>query len=134
MPKATIVKDVTSASDRCYAEIDLGRIEKNFRIYKNSLPPDFRIIAVVKADGYGHGAAQTAMALHSVGARDFAVATADEGIALRKAGISGLGGATFPTYAKIQSAIGKADKIIINCAECEPFICANLAAISCTTA
>lgn len=44
---------------------------------------------------------------------------------IRNAGISGLGGATFPTYAKLQSAIGKADKIIVNCAECEPYITAN---------
>jgi len=44
---------------------------------------------------------------------------------IRSAGISGMGGATFPTYAKIQSAIGKADKMIINCAECEPYITAN---------
>jgi len=44
---------------------------------------------------------------------------------VRNAGISGMGGATFPTYAKIQSAIGKVDKIIVNGAECEPFICAN---------
>ncbi|MBO5671388.1 MAG: electron transport complex subunit RsxC, partial [Clostridia bacterium] len=44
---------------------------------------------------------------------------------IRNAGISGMGGATFPTYAKIESAIGKVDTIIINCAECEPFICAN---------
>lgn len=44
---------------------------------------------------------------------------------VKNAGISGLGGATFPTYAKIQSAIGKADKIIVNCAECEPYITAN---------
>lgn len=44
---------------------------------------------------------------------------------IRQAGISGMGGATFPTYAKIESAIGKVDTIIINCAECEPFICAN---------
>ncbi len=44
---------------------------------------------------------------------------------VRKAGISGMGGATFPTHAKISSAIGKADRIIVNCAECEPFICAN---------
>ncbi len=44
---------------------------------------------------------------------------------IRAAGISGMGGATFPTYAKIQSAIGKANLIIINCAECEPFITAN---------
>ncbi len=45
--------------------------------------------------------------------------------AVREAGISGMGGATFPTYAKIQSAAGKAKEIIINCAECEPYITAN---------
>lgn len=45
--------------------------------------------------------------------------------AVRLAGISGMGGATFPTYAKISSAIGKVDHIIINCAECEPFITAD---------
>ncbi|MGM9653109.1 MAG: electron transport complex subunit RsxC [Eubacteriales bacterium] len=44
---------------------------------------------------------------------------------IRNAGISGMGGATFPTYAKIESAIGRAERIIVNCAECEPFICAN---------
>ncbi len=52
--------------------------------------------------------------------------TCDEVIALvREAGISGMGGATFPAYAKIQSAVGKATEIIVNCAECEPFITAN---------
>ena len=44
---------------------------------------------------------------------------------VREAGITGMGGATFPTHAKIGSAIGKVDTIIINCAECEPFITAN---------
>ena len=44
---------------------------------------------------------------------------------IRQAGISGLGGATFPTYAKLQSAVGKANTVIINCAECEPYITAN---------
>lgn len=44
---------------------------------------------------------------------------------VREAGISGMGGATFPAYAKIQSAKGKATEIIVNCAECEPFITAN---------
>lgn len=44
---------------------------------------------------------------------------------IREAGISGMGGAAFPTYAKIKSAIGKVDKLIINCAECEPFITVN---------
>ncbi len=44
---------------------------------------------------------------------------------IREAGIVGMGGAAFPTYAKIRSAIGKVERIIINCAECEPFITAN---------
>lgn len=44
---------------------------------------------------------------------------------VKNAGICGLGGASFPTYAKIQSAIGKAKEIIINCAECEPYITEN---------
>lgn len=53
-------------------------------------------------------------------------ATTEEIIEIvRRAGISGLGGATFPTYAKIQSAVGKARAVIINCAECEPYITAN---------
>ncbi len=52
--------------------------------------------------------------------------TAEEIIEIvRKAGISGMGGATFPTYAKIQSALGKVEHIIVNCAECEPYITAN---------
>lgn len=52
--------------------------------------------------------------------------TAEEIIEIvRNAGISGMGGATFPTYAKIQSALGKIDTLIVNCAECEPFITAN---------
>ncbi|MBQ3707199.1 MAG: electron transport complex subunit RsxC [Clostridia bacterium] len=44
---------------------------------------------------------------------------------IREAGIVGMGGAAFPTYAKINSALGKVNRIIINCAECEPFITAN---------
>lgn len=44
---------------------------------------------------------------------------------VREAGISGMGGAAFPTHEKIKSAVGKVDKIIVNCAECEPFITAN---------
>ena len=52
--------------------------------------------------------------------------TASECIeAVRLAGISGMGGATFPTYAKISSALGKVNNIVINSAECEPFITAN---------
>ncbi len=59
-------------------------------------------------------------------AKPLGEATAEEIISVvREAGISGLGGATFPTYAKIQSAVGKANLVIVNCAECEPYLTAN---------
>ncbi len=49
--------------------------------------------------------------------------TADElTTIIHDAGITGMGGAGFPTYAKIASGVGKVDTIIINCAECEPYI------------
>lgn len=58
--------------------------------------------------------------------KKLAEATTEEIIdVIRNAGISGMGGATFPTYAKIQSAIGKVQHLIVNCAECEPYITAN---------
>ena len=41
---------------------------------------------------------------------------------IREAGIVGMGGATFPTHVKITSGIGKVDTVIINGAECEPYI------------
>ena len=41
---------------------------------------------------------------------------------IREAGIVGMGGATFPTHVKLASAIGKVDTIIVNAAECEPYI------------
>lgn len=44
---------------------------------------------------------------------------------LHAAGIVGMGGATFPAYAKLRSAIGKVDRLIVNAAECEPFITAD---------
>lgn len=56
--------------------------------------------------------------------RPLTEASADEIVqVIREAGICGMGGAGFPAYAKLQGAIGKAEKLIINCAECEPFIC-----------
>jgi len=52
--------------------------------------------------------------------------TAEDVVELvRQAGISGMGGAGFPTYAKISSALGKVNRLIINCVECEPYITAN---------
>ena len=44
---------------------------------------------------------------------------------IRDAGCTGMGGAGFPTHVKISSAVGKADTIIVNGAECEPYITAD---------
>lgn len=44
---------------------------------------------------------------------------------IRRAGIVGMGGAGFPTHAKIGSALGKVERLIVNCAECEPYLTAN---------
>lgn len=44
---------------------------------------------------------------------------------LREAGITGMGGAGFPTHAKLSSGLGKVDTVIVNGAECEPYITAD---------
>lgn len=80
---------VSDGALRSYAEIDLGQIEINYLAYKKSLPESFEIIAVVKADAYGHGAVAVAKRLSTLGVDAFAVATVNEGIALRENGIAG---------------------------------------------
>ena len=74
---------------RCWAEINLSQIIENYRIYKNQLPPKTKIMAVVKADAYGHGDAEVAEVLQKEGVTDFAVATLDEAIKIRTSGING---------------------------------------------
>ena len=44
---------------------------------------------------------------------------------VRQAGIVGMGGASFPTYEKIRSAVGRVDTLIVNVAECEPYLTAD---------
>ena len=44
---------------------------------------------------------------------------------VKNAGIVGMGGATFPTHVKISSGVGKVDTLILNGAECEPYITAD---------
>ena len=74
---------------RCWAEVSLSVIRNNYRIYKNHLPAETKIMAVVKADAYGHGDVDVASVLQDEGADDFAVATLEEAIKLRTAGIKG---------------------------------------------
>ena len=71
---------------RCWAEIDLGALERNLRRIRASLPEHMRYVAVVKADAYGHGLHQVAARLMHAGADLFAVATLSEAAALRELG------------------------------------------------
>ena len=71
---------------RCYATVDLDCIHKNIDTMKTKLNKETGIIAVIKTDGYGHGAVPIAKALDDV-CEAFAVATVYEGHNLRRHGI-----------------------------------------------
>lgn len=71
-----------------WVEVSRSAIRHNVREYKKRLGRGTRLMAVVKADAYGHGAAVCAPIMATAGADSFAVATVDEGIALRDAGIT----------------------------------------------
>lgn len=75
------------------AEIDLGALNRNVRRIRERLSASragagpAELIAVVKADAYGHGAVEVSKKLVSMGVERLAVATVEEGIELREAGI-----------------------------------------------
>lgn len=68
------------------AVVDLGAIEHNVRVLREHAG-DAQVMAVVKADGYGHGATRVAYAALAAGAAELGVATVDEALALRADGI-----------------------------------------------
>jgi alanine racemase len=78
----------TFGSHAVQAEIDLSAIAGNVRELRRLLRPSVRLLAAVKANGYGHGAEQVARTALRSGATDLGVARLAEGVALRKAGIS----------------------------------------------
>lgn len=67
--------------------IDLAALRHNVACIRRTLPEGTRLMAVVKADAYGHGMAQTARNALSAGASWLAVARVDEGVQLRRTGI-----------------------------------------------
>jgi alanine racemase len=67
--------------------VDLGAIQHNVRVLREHAG-SAQVMAVVKADGYGHGAVEVAKAALAAGAAELGVATVDEALALRAAGIT----------------------------------------------
>ncbi len=71
-----------------WAEINLDHLAHNMREVKRSINKDTLACAVIKADGYGHGAVEIAETLQNAGADRFAVATLTEAVELRQTGIT----------------------------------------------
>nr|AUN35966.1 alanine racemase [uncultured bacterium] len=71
-----------------WAEIDLNNLAANFHQVKQRVSPTARVMAVVKANAYGHGAVECAHRLAREGADWFGVALPEEGIELRESGIT----------------------------------------------
>jgi alanine racemase len=69
-----------------WAEVDLGAVRANVRTLRALVAPA-ELCAVVKADGYGHGAVEVSRAALDAGAACLAVALVEEGVQLREAGI-----------------------------------------------
>lgn len=69
-------------------EVNLDAMVSNYNFYRSHLHPTTGIVAMVKADGYGAGSYELAKTLQSAGAAYLAVAVLDEGVALRRAGIT----------------------------------------------
>jgi alanine racemase len=78
----------TFARRPTWAEIDLNNLAANFNRIKKRVSPVARVMAIVKANAYGHGAVECARRLQSEGADWFGVALPEEGVELRAAGIS----------------------------------------------
>ncbi|WP_256720448.1 MULTISPECIES: serine racemase VanT catalytic subunit [Paenibacillus] len=72
---------------RAWAEINLNHLRHNLKELKRVLPDTCDMMAVVKANAYGHGGPEVAKFLAGEGVRYFAVAAYSEGIALRKQGV-----------------------------------------------
>ncbi len=75
--------------NRAWIEINLNNLEHNINEIKKILTDKTEIMAVIKANAYGHGIIPISKKLNEIGITDFAVATLDEAITLRKNNISG---------------------------------------------
>lgn len=71
---------------RLWAEVDLDKVEENFRLIRKRLPEHTKLCCVVKANAYGHGAVVLSRLYESVGADFFAVSNIEEAIQLREGG------------------------------------------------
>jgi alanine racemase len=91
-----------------WVEVDLGAVRRNARALMGFVKPGVRFCAVVKANGYGHGAVPVAKACKAAGADAFAVATVEEALELRRGGI------TEPVIVLAQPPLEAAGELVAN--------------------
>ena len=87
---AYVVKEFENNNEhyfRVQANINLDAICNNINAIRQVIKPGTKIMAVIKADGYGHGASHIAAALNDIGVDAFAIAILEEGVDLRQRGI-----------------------------------------------
>ena len=82
-------RDVSPTS-RAWVEVDSATLLDNARRLEEFMPESTHLMAVLKADAYGHGAVRSALELNRIGVNAFAVACCAEGVELRRAGVRGL--------------------------------------------
>ena len=75
------------SKSRAWAEIDLSRIAHNVEEVRALIPATSKIMGIVKADAYGHGAVECTRALEACGVDFFGVSSVDEAVELREHGI-----------------------------------------------
>ena len=82
-----IVPSSASPLRPAWVEIDLRKLRRNFELIQQDKPSSLQVLAVVKDDGYGHGALPVARVALECGARFLALSTLEEAISLRDHGV-----------------------------------------------
>lgn len=85
----SVMKPQTFEKNRAWLSIDTSNLLHNVKELQGIMKGDCKLMAVVKANAYGHGSVETAASLNNAGIKNFAVATLNEGIELRLNGIRG---------------------------------------------
>lgn len=79
---------MNSANDFSRLELSLSALRSNYRYFRSLLKPSTKLLVLVKANAYGHGAVELASMLQAEGANYLAVALPVEGVELRRSGVS----------------------------------------------
>jgi alanine racemase len=82
-----MVKMSLSLGRPTVGEVDLGALEFNYRQIQKRIPEGVKLLAVVKADAYGHGAIPVSLKLEKLGVEYLGVAIPEEGVELRRGGV-----------------------------------------------